>query len=113
MNRFNLDFGQLNQRIAIYSLNVGRDVIGGEIVTKSLSTECWAKLEPQRQSQNFSGHVSKGKDSLIVYIRYQSGIYKQMLIEHEGVQYEIQSVINMEAADLWLKMTASKREVLI
>lgn len=113
MKRFDLDFGQLNQRIAIYSLNVGRDVIGGEIVTKSLSTECWAKLEPQRQSQNFAGHVSQNKHSLIVYIRYQSGIYKQMLIEHKGLQYEIQSVINMEAADLWLKITASKREVFV
>uniref|UniRef100_A0A2A4Z914 Head-tail adaptor protein n=1 Tax=OCS116 cluster bacterium TaxID=2030921 RepID=A0A2A4Z914_9PROT len=113
MRRFNIDFGELNQRFSIYSLTIGRDVIGGEIVSKSLWVECWAKLEPQRHSQNLAGQVNRVKDSLIVYMRHQAGIYRQMLIEHEGAQYEIKSVVNMQAADQWLKITASKCEVLI
>ena len=113
MNRFNIDFGQLTQRIAIYNLTIARDAIGGEIVTKSLWAECWAKLEPQRQNQNLASHVRHNNHDLMVHTRYQIGLLKQMLIEHEGVQYEIKSVVNLEAADQWLKITATRNEVLI
>lgn len=107
----NIDFGELSHRINIYTISISRDAIGGEIATKSLWKSCWAKVEPQIEAQKYTRHVSQEKQKLFIYMRYQNALHKKMLVEYGDEYYEIQSIINVEAAGQWLKIIAVKSEV--
>lgn len=110
MNKFNIDFGELRQRINIYFVAITRDAIGGEIVSKQLFSQCWAKVEPLTARQQYGGQVSHDKQSMIVHMRHQLGIRKQMIVEFDGQDYEIQSAVNIDAADQWLKLMVTNGE---
>lgn len=107
---FGVDFGELRQRISIYSIAISADIIGGAVADKTLFLACWAKVEFKAERQGFSGHVSADEKSLTIYMRYQTGIHKQMQVEFTDQFYEIQSVNNLHEGDQWLRILAIKSE---
>lgn len=110
MSRFNLDFGELRQRIIIYTPLVTKDVIGGEIINKQLWNEVWAKVKPEAERQKYTGHIGQEVKKLTIYMRYLAGLEAQMIVEFDGKDYEIQTIVNVDAADQWLKITVTNNE---
>lgn len=110
MTKFKMDFGELNQFVSIYNIVISRDDIGGEIASKLLLKQVWAKISSQTEQQKYSQSLSSDLQLFIIYTRFDVEISKQMLIEHDGDFYEIQSVVNVDSADKWLKIVAMKSE---
>ncbi|MCJ8323068.1 MAG: phage head closure protein [Rhizobiales bacterium] len=106
--KFGVDFGELTQRIDIYNIVVSRDAIGGEVSAKTLWKTCWARLEPQQSEDRFSNQATKHLQKYRFYLRYQVEIKPQMQIEHAGDSYEILSVLDIDAKNEWLKISAVK-----
>lgn len=107
--KFGIDFGELNQRIDIYNQSISRDAIGGEIVSLALWRQCWAKVEPQALLHEYQNRAKRERQKYIFHLRYQDGIIPQMVIVHDEDNYEIQSVVNIETADQWLKIIATRK----
>lgn len=110
LRKYGVDFGQLTQRIAIYNIAVSPDIIGGEVTNKTLFAERWARVELKTERQSMSGQISQDKTEIMVHLRYFTGVRKQMQVKFNDEFYEIQSVQNLDEADLWLRVLALKSE---
>ncbi len=109
MTKFGIDFGELRQRIVINNLVVSRDDIGGEVQVKQLFAQCWAKVEMRDGLVNYQNKVSHDSQTCVFYIRYLSGVKAQMIVDFDDGSYEIQSVLNLEQCDKWLKILTFKK----
>ncbi len=104
----NFDFGDLTKRIDIFSRIITKDSIGGEQVTNVLFKQVWAKVLELDERPNYSQKVSKDQQKCIFYLRFQVGFEPHMLIVKDAISYEIYSIINVNDADKWLKITAHR-----
>ncbi len=68
--------------------------------------ECWAGMEPLSGKEYFDAAAVQREDSIRFIIRYRMGITAERLILHKGVEYNIESIINVDMENVWLEILA-------
>lgn len=99
--------GELNKRIAIKKeLNQNDWVVTAE---EDIITTCWAKITPISGRAYWEAQAQQSQITHEIIIRYRKNIDATMVVEYKGRKFNIDSVINIDEADRYLKLMAKER----
>lgn len=86
----NIDIGELNKKISIYTKTVVEDADGYETETPVLVHSCWAKFTRTSGTELIKANADMSNVRVRFLIRYTSkAIDRKMTVQYGGKEYEI------------------------
>lgn len=91
--------GQLDQRVTVERYTSTEDELGQPIEAWAPLFTCWAAVEPLNGREFFAASTTLSETTTRVRIRYRPGLTVVDRINHDGVLYDIQAIINPKSGD--------------
>lgn len=99
--------GELSKRIIIKKeLNQNDWIVTAE---EDIITKCWAKITPISGRAYWEAQAQQSQITHEIVIRYKNNIDATMIVEYKGRKFDIDSVININEANRYLKIMAKER----
>ena len=91
--------GQLDQRVTVERFTATYDELGQPIESWAPLFTCWAAVEPLNGREFFAASTTLSETTTRVRIRYRPDLTVTDRINHNGVLYDIQAIINPKSGD--------------
>lgn len=98
--------GRLNQRVTILQRTLAQDEYGAKTPEWSELTTVWATLTNITGSEQWANEQVLNASSIAFRIRYQAGLSKDMRLVHNGITYQITTIIDPYGRNKELIITA-------
>lgn len=105
--------GKLKHRIQVQQRQSGQDSLGQPLNGWQTVLPCWAEVKPLRGRERYAHMLDKvaqpvqSEVEAIIHLRYRDGIAPTMRVLHGGVVYNIEAVIDVDAAGVELELMCS------
>ena len=96
--------GRLRHRVTFQQRQATKNKYGEEITTWKHVAIIWAAVEPLKGREFFEAQRNNLESIVKVVIRYRPGIETTLRLEHNGINYDIQSIINPEMKNKELQL---------
>jgi SPP1 family predicted phage head-tail adaptor len=96
--------GELRERVKLQEKAVTRDAVGGEAVTWKDRATVWAAVEPLSGRELFAAQQVQAETSVRIRMRYWSEVAPEWRVVWQDRVYEVQSVIDTDAAGRELQL---------
>lgn len=100
--------GELNKKISIYSKASGKDAEGFPSGTETLALSCWAKVTRTSGTEIIKANADFADIRMRFLIRYPKAEVTRKMIVRYGVDYEIEYVNDYEDAHEYVEIIASR-----
>lgn len=104
--------GRLNQRVKVFLLDNVKDDFGETTEAKTEIKTVWSEVIPNTSGTS-TETFTQSQDRIKVTMRYIKAIYalkkELMLLEHKGIEYEVESKINYRMANELIVIEALAR----
>lgn len=96
--------GNLDDRVALYSVAQAKDAAGAIVDTPTPVATVWAEVIPQRGDESFKAAQQQAARTIKIKLRYRADVETSWLAEWNGDQYDIVDVDRAQRRDgeLWL-----------
>lgn len=101
--------GELRHRVTIQQEQATLDGQGGRSTTWADLATVWASIEPMAGKESYSWGKLLGESTLVVRMRYRSGIVPKMRLKYGTRLFDITSVIDEHEARRWLVLGCVER----
>ena len=110
----NVNAGELNKKISIYSREKTEDADGYETISDVLVHSCWAKFSRTSGTETFKANADFSETKVRFLIRYtKAPIDRKMFVRYAGTDYEITFINDYGDAhqyiELWCKRLTNAR----
>lgn len=110
----NINVGELNKKIGIYSRDTTEDADGYETPTETLVRSCWAKFSRTSGTEMFKANADFTETKVRFLIRYtKKPIDRKMFVRYAGTDYEITFINDYEDShqyiELWCERVTNAR----
>ena len=103
-----MNIGKLNKRLSFMKLMDVTDDMGQSKKKLGQICEVWGSLYPVRGTEFYEIQNIQSKITHKCYIRYRADIDSNCLIEYQGKQYSIQSVIDVDLSHKMLEIMCTE-----
>ncbi len=103
-----MNAGRLNKRITIQKATSTQNEFGERVNTWSTVIERWARVEPLRGREFFLAQQAQSEIETKFTIRHATEIKPSMKLVYDGIDYNIESVINVNESDRETEIYCSK-----
>ena len=86
--------GALDQRVTVERFTSTVDDWGTPIESWAPLFTCWAAVEPLVGREYIAAQAAQSELTTRITMRYRPGVTHDLMVTHEGRQYEIESVID-------------------
>lgn len=100
--------GELNKKIQIYTVAAKTDESGFAEETETLFLTCNAKVSRTSGTEIIKSNADFGVENMRFLIRYSRGINRKMIIKYAGETYQIEYVNDYEDAHRYIEIFASR-----
>lgn len=107
---YSLDAGRLKKKITIYGYQGVENPLGGEKVVLMKKAVVRAEMKPVRGTEFLEYYKDANALQYKVAIRYRHGITEKDVLEHNGRQFEINSIININEENVALEIYCTERK---
>lgn len=107
---YSLNTGRLNKRVGIWRYQSIENPLGGDkVVLKKVKT-IWAEMKPTRGTEFLEYYKDANALQYKVTIRYRPDMTEKDVLEHNGRQFEINSIININEENVALEIYCTERK---
>lgn len=102
--------GTLRHKATFYTVSdsPGQDAYGDAVLTRTpFASGVPVSLTPMQGREWFFAKQSQSENMVTLRLRYMAGITSRMLVEVNGVTYEIESVVNVSERNRELELRVS------
>ena len=96
--------GRLNKRISVYEYVTEVTEINTKKQKLQLVRTVWGQMKPTRGSEFLEYYRDSNMLQYKVYMRYHPDITEKHVLVHNGHQYEINAIINVEENDMLMEI---------
>lgn len=107
---YSLDAGRLKKRVTIYGYQSVENPLGGEKVVLGKKAVVRAEMKPVRGTEFLEYYKDANALQYKVTIRYRPGLTEKDVLEHNGRQFEINSIININEENVALEIYCTERK---
>ena len=101
--------GELNKKISIYSKSSGTDADGYPLNTETLVHSCWAKFSRTSGTEAIKSNADFESLNVRFLIRYTTKtITRKMIVKYNGKNYEIDYLNDYEDSHEYIELWANK-----
>lgn len=104
----NINPGELNKAISIYSKSATLDADGYPTGTPALVHSCYAKFSRTSGTEIIKANADFANVKVRFLIRYKSGLTRKMIVKYGGDDYEIEYVNDYEDRHEYIEIFASR-----
>ena len=99
--------GELNKKINIYSKTTTMDTEGYPVETPILFHSCWAKFSRTSGTEITKANADMAEVKVRFLIRYKKEINRKMTVEYNGEEYEIVFINDYEDNHAYIEIWCS------
>lgn len=107
---YSLNTGRLSKRINIWRYHSEKNPLGGEKTVLGKVATVWAEMKPTRGTEFLEYYKDANALQYKVTIRYRPGLTEKDVLEHNGRQFEINSIININEENVALEIYCTERK---
>lgn len=105
----NINPGELNKRIQIYSKGTGKDADGYPVPTLTLVLSCWAKFSRTSGTETIKSGADFADTKVRFLIRHTSKtLSRKMIVRYAGKDYEIEYLNDYEDKHEYIEIWAAQ-----
>jgi SPP1 family predicted phage head-tail adaptor len=104
-----LNIGNLNKRILIEKSTSTQNAYGEPVQTWTTQRDCWARVEPVQGKEYYTAKQTASELDVRFIMRYTTvSINPKQRLIYNGLQYNINSVINLDEQNRELHLYCSR-----
>lgn len=98
----------MRERIEVRKINRTTTAAGGQSVTYEKFADAWAQFIPRIGNERFFAHRLEEVVEAVFKTRFIIGLHPEMRIVHQGIIWEIHSIIPMNGEKFFQEIRAMK-----